>query len=280
MFRDSSTRAWAATVAAGAMLAAAGCQLPVALGGFGVFAGSGIGPDGNGGTLPGPGASPTAKPPGSGGGTVATTGGGIDKGEITVKGKATLDDRQAHAGIEVTLRVGDKSTTNETDEIGIFKFDRIAPGKYTLEARKTGYVTLQGTYNLPEQTIPELKLTSPPVAVELSSATDSVYPPPGPSDFAVYPFRLLVTAKIAKANGDKLEGSSENLIWALTPADQATISSEGLLEAAATARPGVLTVRAVARNWPDVFKSLDIKVQEANSVADLRVLSLRGPGPR
>ncbi len=258
-----------------AAAALGGCQLPVAFGGFGVFTGNNA--SGNQGDSP----NPTDQNPANGGSTntlpVATTGGGVPQGDIGVGGSAQLDDRASHAEINVTLRSGERSTTKRTDAQGGYRFEKVAPGSYTLTVAKAGYRAQQVDVFLERnnQQLPGVTLISPISGVALSAATDTVYVAPADSkDFAILPFTVQVKAHLTKENGDLVDGNSATIAWASLDPVQAGVGGEGVVVAAPTAVAGSVTILATSKADPTIAGSLVLQVRDPGSIADVRVLSV------
>ncbi len=266
---------------AGAAAALPACQLPVALGGFGVLAGLGGGDPqqkGDPGKSDSSGTDPEQK--GSPNVPVSTTGGGLPRGTVTLVGKVVLDGRTSADGVEVKLQgEGGHSATIRTDATGVFRFENIAPGDYQFQAAKSGYSSV----DLPQVAVPredlDIVLKSPVVRIELSAASDSIYPPAAAGEFplASQPPRLQLTARIVKSNGDKVNGTPDNMGLAVNPPDQATVSAtDFMLATTPEAAGGTLTITAKTRDGA-IEQVLSVKVIEAKSSAGIRVVSLGEP---
>lgn len=259
-----------------AALVLGGCQLPVAFGGFGVFTSGGEDgtPDGT--------TNPDQPGPGDGGNPqnnapVSTTGGGVPQGNISVAGTAKVDDRTSHTGIDVTLRRGERSTTKRTDAQGAYRFDKVETGQYTLTVVKTGYASQQLDVFIERdnQQLPAVSLTSPIVAIEVSAATDTVYVAPAdPRDFAILPTTVQLKAKLAKENGDRLDGNTATIRWGSADAAQATVTADGLVTAATTALAGSVAITATSKLNEAIAGSILLTVSDPGSIADVRILSL------
>lgn len=204
----------------------------------------------------------------------------MPRGDISVTGVVTLDDRTVHAGIDVTLDSDGRSTTKRTDAQGMYRFDKVAPGKYQLKAEKEGYAPERREVFLERdnQPLPPISLTSPVVAIELSAATDTLYVAPAdPKDFAILPTTVQLRARLAKKNGDRLDGNATTLTWTSQNPAQADVNHEGLVSASPTAKDGSVDILAASRATPTIAASISLNVRDPGSVADVRVLSLGVP---
>ncbi|MBM3270498.1 MAG: carboxypeptidase regulatory-like domain-containing protein [Candidatus Sericytochromatia bacterium] len=267
-----------AGVAAAFLLGA--CQLPVALGGFGVLAGLG-GPDApaDGSGKPDPAASGgPSGPVGSPNIPVETTGGGLVKGGATLGGKVRLDGRGTAEGVKVHLQGdGGHSATILTDTTGVFRFENIAAGQYQLKITKDGYTSI----DRPGVAVPsdplDFTLVSPILRVDLKAAGDTIYPPPPADKFNLtsQPPRLQVTATIVRSNGDSIAGTRDNLAFSVEPADQAVLGADLVLATTDRAVPGSVTITAKTVDGA-IERKLTVPVGDPKAHAGITVVSLRG----
>jgi alpha-tubulin suppressor-like RCC1 family protein len=168
----------------------------------------------------------------------------------SVAGVATLEGAQDSSGVEVALSPGGRTAT--TDAQGRYSLSALAPGSYTLEARREGYAS-----------------RSTPVTVVAGStvAAQALVLAPLPPDPT--PGRLTGTVT--------LQGAAQhgNVTVALTPGDHATLTDGSGAFALEGVPGGTYTLRASAVGYTS--RSIQVVVT-ARQTAEVPALTLQ-PAP-